>query len=224
MIFLSFIIWQFQNIRAFYESRVYSKEELVEKVSISKVKIKNEIEEKYPNIVVQDISAEDELDLLKGKISTQEISEKYNIPINNDDKKAFVLESKNENISNMTEQGKNINNGNMTDEDRLISEHIGQMYGIKAKYLSKLGQLERDAISEYKSNNSNASKEEIGYKYASIGGSYESACDSEVEYVLNSLEKKLITINADSSITKSLRASYYEEKQAKKAYYLSMFQ
>lgn len=262
MIILSLILWQRENIMAFYNSRVYTSEEIAKQLDESKEKAKKELEEKYPSVSFNDISAEDELKLMSGEISLEEISEKYDLPLavlkddtdsqkngkkikEDSEKKEQVSEKKedktketnskdiakqtNNNVNNSTKNN-NINTSsnkivknNQSDEDKVISNHVGRLYGIKARYLSKLGALESQAIAEYKNSNGKVSKQDIAYKYASIGGSYEGSCDSEVEGVLSSLQSELSAIGADTSVVSILRNNYYGEKQAKKAYYMSQF-
>lgn len=233
--------WQRDNLKALYDSQKYSSEELLQQIDSSKEEIKKELEEKYPELQVQDISAEDETKILKGEITLEEVAKKYNLPLESmlgsDSSQGSVNAATNQQGSTPAESSTNgsstaskpssgsaSSGGVQTKEDKVIGDHIGRMYGLKAKYLSKLGALEGQAISEYKSSAGKASKKEIGYKYARIGASYEGSCDAEVESVLGSLESELSAMGADTSIVTKLRNSYYQEKRAKKAYYISQFQ
>lgn len=233
--------WQKDNLKALYDSQKYSSEELLHQIDSSKEEIKKELEVRYPGLKIQDISAEDETKILKGELTLEEVAKKYNLPLESmldpNSSQGSVNDVTNQqgstpaesstngsSIASKPSSGSTSSGGVQTKEDKVIGDHIGRMYGLKAKYLSKLGALEGQAISEYKSSAGKASKKEIGYKYARIGASYEGSCDAEVESVLGSLESELSAMGADTSIVTKLRNSYYQEKRAKKAYYISQFQ
>lgn len=241
-----FAFWQKDNLKAVYDSQKYTEEELLQQIDASKEEMKQELEQKYPALKITDISAEDETKILKGELTLQEVAKKYNLPLesmldmaveqagssvvgNSEQQGGSSSEtqaSSNAPASSVTEESVSSSSSSVSQkkEDKIIGDHIGRMYGLKAKYLSKLGALEGQAITEYKNSGGKASKKEIGYKYARIGASYEGSCDAEVEAILGSLESELSAIGADTSIVKKLRSSYYQEKRAKKAYYISQFQ
>lgn len=238
-----FAFWQKDNLKAVYDSQKYTGEELLQQIDSSKEEMKQELEQKYPELKISDISAEDETKILKGELTLQEVAKKYNLPL--ESMLDVAVEQSGSNVvgnseqqggsSSVTQAGSNSSTSSVSEgssssstsqkkEDKVIGDHIGRMYGLKAKYLFKLGALEGQAIAEYKKSGGKVSKKEIGYKYARIGASYEGSCDAEVEAILGSLESELSAMGADTSIVKKLRSSYYQEKRAKKAYYISQFQ
>ncbi len=261
-------IWQKDNIIAYYNSRRYSSEELQEQVDEIRESADQEIQEKYPELQVPRLSAEEEEKLLKGEISAEEFANKYltEYAVNNDDSEGIV---QNINESNENEEQSSANNEvessanqdeskvvNKSDaqsetntkksstgtkkasdstkkpvstkksstntksnsEEKAVSEAVGKLYALQAKYLSKIGALERAALADY---GDGMSKSQLVSKYGSIAGGYESQCDAEVEATLANLDAKLAKLSVDRSVVSTLRNSYYAEKQSKKAYYLS---
>ncbi len=355
--------WQAENIRALYNSNMYSEDEILEQVSKVQEDAEKEISDKYSSITLPKITPEDEEKIMKGEISLEEIAKKYDIPIdiengvsvdennigssevaqdgtatdvnsdtdgkvvdnqdssnenngvdtkgqnssdgrvssdgnsgNNDGNVSYDDSSNNStdanssstahksqkdgssssnsnlNRNNSSDTNSNNNSGNSTKSgsknngsksgnngskdksnasagnnssnssnqssagkannsgkkvsaaDKVVGEHIGKMYGLKAKYLAKLGGLERKAAAEYaaarKSKSKQAAMSSVAQKYMGTAASYESTCDSEVEKVLSNLESKLSAMGEDTSVVTVLRNQYYSEKSLKKAYYL----
>ncbi len=227
--------WQKENIYAFWQSRNYTSEELEKKIELSKEELEKKLEEKYPNLQVKDISIEDEKKIMNNQLSLEEVQDKYEIPavdIDNQEKKQV------KNNINQTKVGKNQVDVSQSlkaektsknqqeiekkqKEDDIIAEHIGKMYGLKAQYLAEIGRLQGVAKEEYIKGDGKISKKEIAYKYAAKVGKLEKVCDQDVENVLSSLQTKLKELEADTDIIDILRSAYYEEKNAKKAYYMS---
>ncbi len=246
-------IWQKDNLIAYYNAQRYSSEELQEQVEEIREKADQAIQEKYPELKVPHLSVEEEEKLLKGELSAEEISKKYQNELANNNDDVSENTSHNVNVGNESEEqssaksqaedsvvqteakttnksdnsskkSTNTNNPsikeNSNSEEKVVAEAMGKLYSIQAKYLSKVGGLERSALADY-NNGKGMSKSELASKYGSIAGGYESSCDAEVEAVLADLDSQLAKLAGDRSVVNTLRESYYAEKQSKKAYYLS---
>ncbi len=222
------IFWQRDNISALINGMKYSSDDLALQLDNKREELKTQVE-KYTSAKINDISAEDEEKLFNGGITIEEISDKYKLPIDvmkeNDDQK---IEQ-----SNNPEQSKNVDNTSDVGEDNskaiddAVSTGVSKMYALKAKYVSKLGELEREVISEYtslpKEKQNAKSKKEIVTKNINYIAEMEQKCDSDVEAVLTTLEEQLKELNGDTEIITILKEAYENEKELKKAYYLSLY-
>lgn len=104
---------------------------------------------------------------------------------------------------------------------------MAQLYALKAKYVNKLGELEREVKEQYinlpKSKQNKEGKKELIMANIGYVASLEETCDSEVDKVVAELEKKLTELGGDLEIIQIIKDAYDEEKELKKSYYLSLY-
>lgn len=218
---------QYDNISALIYGLNNSSDELALKIDENRERLKTEVE-KYTSNQINDISAEDEEKLLKGDITIEEVADKYNLPL---DYMKDIDGIENTGESNSSESGSfNQNNNNDTNAkaiDNAISDGVSKMYALKAKYVNKLGELERKVYDEYLSLPKEKQNEESKYKLVKDNLNYvsqlEEKCDEEVAKVLSGLKSELTRLNGDTEIIQILQDAYKEEKEVKKAYYLSLY-
>jgi len=223
------VVWQYDNISALIKGLSSSSEDLAVKIDEHRNKVKTEIE-KYVPKPIEDISAEDEKKLILGEISLEEVAEKYKLPleymkddINNKipDKKpaASVNESPKPSVNKPVDKNKLI--------EEEISNSLAQLYALKAKYVNKLGELEREVKEQYlnlpKSKQNKEGKKELVMANIDYVANLEKTCDSEVDKVVAELEKKLKELGGDLEIIQIIKDAYDEEKELKKSYYLSLY-
>lgn len=222
-------LWQKDNISAFLKSRNISSEDLEKEIDARREELKKNIEG-YISKQIVDISAEDEKKLLKGEISLEEIYDKYNLT--DIDTKSNIESNDENSINNSTTNNNDLNKSNANDSntseiDDLIGKSIAKMYALKASYVNKLGELERNVYSQYKSlpaeEQNFQGKQKIVMNNMSKAADLEKQCDSAVETILSELKKSLTDLNSDTEIIKLLENAYKEEKNLKKSYYLSLY-
>lgn len=225
------IYWQQGNISAIINALKYSSEDLASRVDQSREKLKTEVE-KYTSSPIKDITAEDEQKLLKGEVSIKEIAHKYELPIEymQDSDEDNAINKENLNVENTNEDISIIETDNKSNEEKIdtvISEGVAKMYALKAKYVNKLGELEREVLKQYsnlpKEKQNKDNKYNLVMKNIDYVAKLEERCNNEVKEVINSLEKELIKLNANTEIIQVLKDAYEEEKELKKSYYLSMY-
>lgn len=221
------LYFQYDNISALIYGLNNSSDELALKMDENREKLKTEVE-KYTSNQINDISAEDEEKLLKGDITIEEVADKYNLPL---DYMKDLDENENSEESNSSESvsfnQNNDNNANAKAIDNAISDGVSKMYALKAKYVNKLGELERKVYDEYISLPKEKQNEDSKYKLVKDNLNYvsqlEEKCDEEVAKVLSALKSELVRLNGDTEIIQILQDAYKEEKEVKKAYYLSLY-
>lgn len=212
------IYWQFDNIYSVINGMKYSSEDLASQIDSNREDLKDKIDT-YISKPINDLSAEDEKKLLEGKISVEEISEKYNLPLD-------IM--KDDNVQNSDKNTNEIpTEENSKAIDDAISTGVSKMYALKAKYVSKLGEIERKVYDEYtnlpKEKQNESNKKNIIMENLNYIAEMEQKCDNEVAGVLSILESELINLKGDTEIIKILKKSYKNEKELKKSYYLSIY-
>ncbi len=210
------LIWQRDNISALVGGLSSSSEDLASKMDDQRNKLKIEVE-KYVSKSIEDISAEDEKKLIKGEITVEEVADKYNLPLN------YMKDDEDSNSGSV----KPVAESDTRNVDAAISVSVSRMYALKAKYVNKLGEVERAVLEEYKNLPKEKQNKDGKYKILmdNLDGvaKLEKKCDEEVAKVLSDLEEELESLNGDTEIIKILKESYKQEKEIKKSYYLSIY-
>lgn len=212
-VIISIAVWQRNNISAVVKTVTKTEAEIAEELDSGKKQLEADIKEKYNTEVVSDFTAEEERKIIKGEISVDEAVK--------------ILESKKQSSGN----NENSNtqkplNSNEVLVDELIGDKAIELYSLKAYYLGKLGQMEamvkKDYIALPKEKKNLVGKQEIVSKYIGTATSLLKQCDSQVDKLLKELEQELKKLKADTSIIKTIEASYENEKALKKAYYIKL--
>lgn len=217
------VTWQYDNITALINGLNNSTEDLAVKIDDHRNKVKTEVEKYIPE-PIEDISAEDEQKLLKGEMNIDEIAEKYNLPIEYIKEEEVVIPENNPVEIIVSDD---VQSDNTKKIEKVIGDSVARMYALKAKYVNKLGELEREVIEKYlqlpKSKQNTEGKKELVMSNIDYVASLEKTCDTEVDKVVSSLEKNLKELGGDLEIIQVLKKAYTEEKELKKSYYLSMY-
>lgn len=216
-------IWQYDNITALINGLNNSTEDLAVKIDDHRNKLKTEVK-KYVPETIEDISAEDEQKLLKGEMNIDEIAEKYNLPIEYMKDEEVLIPEK---VLDEIIVSDDLQSDNIKKIEKEIGDSVARMYALKAKYVNKLGELEREVIKEYtklpKSKQNTEGKKELVMSNIDYVASLEKTCDTEVGKVVSSLEKNLKELGGDLEIIQVLKKAYTDEKELKKSYYLSIY-
>lgn len=210
-------VWQRNNISALIKSATSTDEELANKLNESKQNLETDLKEKYPSIV-SDFTAEEERLIMKGELSldaaVEKLNNEYSAVRGNNSAKADTKTDKKPNAE--------------VDEkaDELIGDKVIELYSLKAYYLGQLGQLEATVRREYsalpESKRNLIGKKELAARHIGTANGLLSQCDAKVSELLSSLQSDLRALGADTSIIKTIRDAYENEKALKKAYYLKM--
>ena len=204
-------IWQKNNIIAIIKTLSYTEDEIANEIDAAKKQLEDNLVDQYES-VISDFTAEEERKIIKGEISIEDaiksLDEKY---------------KEKENSVNSSSK-----NDNQKKVDKLIGDKAIEMYSLKAYYLGQLGQIEasvkKDYLSLPKEKRNLVGKQELVTKYMGTALSLMNQCDSQVNDVLKQLEKGLKDLNADTSVVKTIRNAYENEKALKKAYYLKLLE
>jgi len=218
------VYWQYDNISSVINGMKYSSEDLASQLDSNRNDLKAKVDE-YTSKHINDLSAEDEEKLLNGEITIEEISEKYDLPLDvmTDDNSQNNTETPS--IEDQNAQSTSDDNKKAIDD--AISTGVSRMYALKAKYVSKLGEIERSVHDEYtnlpKEKQNESSKKNIIMKSLNSVAEMEEKCDNEVAVTLSVLETELKKLNGDTEIVDILKEAYENEKEIKKSYYLSLY-
>lgn len=198
-------IWQRDNITAVVKMATSSSDEIAKEMDDTKKKLEEDLK-KQNIIVVSDFTAEEEKQILKGELSVEEAVANLNTQYENSQKKPVAA--------------------NNPKADKLIGEKTVELYSLKAYYLGQLGQMEATVKAEYaampKEKKNLIGKKDLVSRHMGTAIGLMNQCDARVEKILAELKSGLESIKADTSIIKTIRTAYENEKNLKKAYYLSL--
>ena len=204
-------VWQRNNLTAIIKTMTNTDEEIAQQLNETKQKLEGDLKEKYPSIV-SDFSAEDEKKIMKGEMSVDDAVEKLNREYQNNRLQFDIKSSGNPEIDEKA--------------DEIIGDKVIELYSLKAYYLGQLGQLEATVKKEYsalpESKRNLIGKKELVSRHIGTANGLLSQCDSRVSALLGELQGELKKIGADTSIIKTIKDAYENEKALKKAYYLKL--
>ncbi len=108
-----------------------------------------------------------------------------------------------------------------------VSELVAKVYSIKADFVSKLSAFETKIISEYKAlpaeQRTAATKARIVSENMSYIMGLEAQCDAQVKAITDELTVLMTTNNKPTTLVDQINAAYANEKEIKKAYYVSLY-
>lgn len=206
-------VMQRDNISAAIKAFSYTEAEIDNMVKESKEKLESEIARKLPNMV-SDFTAEEEAKIMSGEMTLEDAVKL----------KKEELETKKKSVG-VTEATASA--AVSTDEKtaEIASAKIIEFYSLKAYYLGQLGQLEAKVIADYAalpdSKKNLVGKKEVAGKYMSVATSLLAQCDARVAALLGELENEINAVGGDLSIITTIKNAYENEKNLKKAYYMS---
>lgn len=196
-------VWQADNIKAVFNSFKYTDEQIDKMISENKESLDKKIREKYN--IFSDFSEEDEAKIISGEMSVEEAVRK----------KRAELEKIEMNNADDVESKTN----------KIISNRIIEIYSLKAYYLGQIGQLEAKVKKDYaalpKEKKNLTGKKEVVSKYITVASSLLAECDAKMKELTSQLEKEIKAVGGDTSIVSTINEAYENEKNLKKAYYMS---
>ncbi len=216
---IAFGVWQRENLRAGMMVLIKSTNQIAQEMDDNKKKLEEELKKRYQGII-SDFTAEEEKKIIKGEISVEEAVDELN------KKYEDTLIDVSQDSDSSASAGDTSNRNSQA--DRFISEKIVQLYSLKAYYLGQLGQLEATVKNEYlslpKEKRNLVGKKSLVDKYMNVALGHMESCDKKVAELLKELENELVAIGADTSIIKTIKNAYEEEKTLKKAYYIKLLE
>lgn len=211
-------VWQRDNISAAIKSVSYSEEEIDRMLEENKKKLEEEISEKYPDAVAV-LSPEEEEMIVSGEMTPEEVVEKKLAEL----EKKQTESKKNETKSENSKQNEKSEENKKSNE--AVNKKIIEFYSLKAYYLGRLSQIEAGVKADYASlpdeKKNLVGKQELVSKYMSTAVSLMNQCDSKVSALLSELESEIKANGGDLSVVSTIKSAYENEKNLKKAYYMS---
>lgn len=204
-------VWQWNNIVAVYKTVTKTQEQLEQEINKNKQELEKELNRKYSTIV-SDFSAEDEKKLITGEITVEQAVK--------------TLNERYENKKNEKNSAGQFNGINAEKIDELIGDKVIELYSLKAYYLGQLGQMEATVKSEYAAmpaeKKNLVGKKELVSKHMGVALGLMNQCDAKVAELVAQLETDLKKLGGDTSIIKTIKDTYENEKALKKAQYLKL--
>ena len=111
--------------------------------------------------------------------------------------------------------------------NKRTAELVAKMYVIKADFMGTLSSFEANIKAQYKSlpaeERTQATKAKIVSENMSYISGLEAQCDAQVKAVTDELTELLIANGKDTSLVDAINSAYANEKELKKAYYISLY-
>ena len=208
-------IWKWDLIKSLYNGFRLAPEDIQQQMDTTQKTMQNNIED-YTGLVFRDLTEEEQSLIDSGEATKAEIFSN----ILNETIEEYIKqnETKEETPVSPAEPQKKTSN-------QIVAEYTSKLYNLKGSYIAKLDTLIGQADEEFhalpKEQWTKKTRSAIISKYITVAAGYESSCDKEVESLLNSMEKELKSINADTSVVTKMREVYYEEKSLRISHYMS---
>lgn len=111
--------------------------------------------------------------------------------------------------------------------NKRTAELVAKMYVIKADFMGTLSSFEANIKAQYKSlpaeERTQATKAKIVSENMSYITGLEAQCDAQVKAVTDELTELLTANGKDTSLVDAINSAYTNEKELKKAYYISLY-
>ncbi|MCR5353357.1 MAG: hypothetical protein K6D98_03540 [Clostridiales bacterium] len=111
--------------------------------------------------------------------------------------------------------------------NKRTAELVAKMYVIKADFMGTLSSFEANIKAQYKSlpaeERTQATKAKIVSENMSYITGLEAQCDAQVKAVTDELTELLTANGKDTSLVDAINSAYANEKELKKAYYISLY-
>jgi type II secretory pathway pseudopilin PulG len=108
-----------------------------------------------------------------------------------------------------------------------VAELVAKMYVIKADFVGRLASFEADIKAQYKAlpaeERNQATKARIVSENMSYVAGLEAQCDAQVKAVTDELTELMNANGKDTSLVDAINSAYANEKELKKAYYISLY-
>ncbi len=198
-----FCVWQADNIKAVFNSFKYTDDQIDKMIVENKDSLDRELREKYD--IISDFTEEDEAKIISGEMSVEEAIRKKRAEL----EKAEIKDA----------------NDIKSKTNKIVSNRIIEFYSLKAYYLGQLGQMEAKVKKDYaafpKEKKNLVGKKELVSKYMSVASSLLAQCDAKMAELTSQLEEEIKAVGGDTSIIETINDAYENEKNLKKAYYMS---
>lgn len=108
-----------------------------------------------------------------------------------------------------------------------VAEYVAKMYVIKSEFVGVLNEFEANIKSQYlalpKEQRTTATKAKIVSDNMEYVSSLEAQCDARVDAVTNELYELMKANGKDTALVDAIKTAYVNEKELKKAYYVSLY-
>ncbi len=108
-----------------------------------------------------------------------------------------------------------------------VAEYVAKMYVIKSEFLNILNEFETNIKNQYlalpKEQRTTATKAKIVADNMAYVTSLEAQCDARVDAVTKELYELMKANGKDTALVDAIKAAYVNEKELKKAYYISLY-
>ncbi|MEG2378102.1 MAG: hypothetical protein RSC43_07085 [Clostridia bacterium] len=207
------VVWQWDNITALRYTLTMSSQTMEENIVKNNEQVKTVMDEYQ---IKEKVFSKSELDAMANDDAAvdkaaEEIAKNQKPPAAPPKKPANTAKPKSDTVD-------------YTDEIRV---QLAKMSVLRASYSSQLEGIVASAKAEYMSlppeKHTDANKQAVVMNHVGALSSLESSCDRKAGAVISELRRLLKASGKSSSVADSVESAYANEKNLKKAYYISKF-
>lgn len=213
-----------QYINIFVTGVSNSREEIILKQEKNNEKLVEKVNG-YLDEKLREPTEEEKKQIESGELQLPELytgifSERNEKAYSYDSEKEEFVETPNENY---------ISPEKKSDTDAIVSKYMSQLYALQSSFTAQAESLIAQGKSYYESlvenggkDSASARAETISHFTSAVRG-VQARCDSSVEKVCANLKAELEAVGADTSIVKTVKKTYENEKQLKLSYYANKY-
>ena len=220
------VIWKWQTIRVIHTVMTTDKETVAQELETQSEKERTMLERR--DIAVTPPSAQQRDDLLKGRVSGEELKQQLGLIQAPSDAQAAPEASAP--AGSAGEAGAEPPEAPVDPADRaaaIVEECVRSLYILQVDLIEQLGGYRQAALDEWtaldSSERTSARKMEIIVEGLDRCEALEAQSDAAVRGLLDSCREELSSLGASTDVIDELWESYTEEKQATKSYFLSQY-
>ena len=223
------VIWQWNNLRMVHSVLTTDEETAVQNMQTQHEK-EEEILARY-DISVQPPSVQQQEDLLRGRISAQEVKQQLGLtPDETPEDASDAPDTSDTSDTPEPEAEPAAQEANDDPEARaqaVVEECVRSLYGMQVDLIEQLGAYRTDALKEW---DSLSAEERTSTRKAKIIAegmekctALEKQADAGVQALLDECRAELSELGASTDVIDELWEGYLEEKEASKLYFLNQY-
>ena len=205
-------IWQWKNIKSIIVGFEAGSTEIEKKRNENQTELVGDISA-YMDAPIREMTEEEISQIESGEVTTADVYQKIFEEKHSEDK-AEEKPQKNQEVK--------------PTKDQIISKYMAELYGLQNEYTALAETTVQNGVDyylslRYSSVGKNEARASAIAKFTPVVRKIQNDCDTKVEAVVKKLENELKSIGADTSIIKSVRNTYQNEKQLKLSHYASKY-
>jgi hypothetical protein len=221
--------WQWNNLRALSYFALVSGDDLSDKLAENAAAFSIAMK-KASGVALRELTAEEQRKLQSGELSREDAVRLIlgragkGQPENDGSVKPASAVNNTENSTEISEGGSDDESGDdaLPAENTRLAELLAGIYILKTEFVYSLNDLVEEGKKEYWAAGDSNSIGALALKYIEKAGILEKECDGKMNDLLGEIKKEMEAAGGDLSLVTDIQMVYENEKNLRKAKYLSL--